>query len=64
MDSLEAERYEIAREQYDAVAVSHTSTPTGLTVGLAGSARRVTPSPGGMDGFDDEVSDLDDDGAE
>jgi hypothetical protein len=64
MDSLEAELYEIAREQYDAVsASSHPSTPTGLTVGLAGSARRVTLSPGGMDGFDDEVSDLDDDGA-
>ena len=64
MDSLEAERYEIAREQYDAVAVSHTSTPTGLTVGLAGSARHVsTLSPGGMDGLDDEVSDLDENGA-
>jgi hypothetical protein len=41
----------------------HPSTPTWLMVGVTGSARRVTLPPGEMNGFDDEVSDLDDDGA-
>jgi hypothetical protein len=50
-DPLEAELYEMAREEYEAAyeASIRASTPTRLAIGLSGSLRRVTLSPGEVD---------------
>ena len=56
----EAELYALGREQHFAALDRYRpSTPTEVTVGATGSARRVTLSPDAND--DDDVSDLEDD---